>query len=198
MKLSGHRTAGTAETGQDSFRDEHNEQDDVSSDLDESCVDQSLPYGSSSNADITGSGSSSDDARPGIAKDETAAVFRLRVIVIIVLIITAALVCTVVLKITRSGEADELRTQYDAAAYAVQTAFEAITGKLSVLSALGVVEPGDASHNFPFQTLHNFNKRATNARFLTGALSISYCPIVTIDNRENWELYVNGEDSDWM
>ena len=203
MKTSGHRTAGTTETGHESFRDEqHSEGEDASSDIDGSSVgrSESMNFGSSSNPDHTNSNSSSnEDSRPGIAKDETAAVFRLRVVVIVVLIITAALVSTVVLRITQAGENDELRTQYDGAAYVVQTAFHSVVEELSVISALGVVEPSDShSTGFPFETLHNFNKRAANARFMTGALSISYCPIVTIDKREQWEAYVNAEDSSWM
>lgn len=187
------RTAKTA-AEDDGFEDEMMN-DDSASDLGES----SGNFGpSSSNPDNTNSSSGQDDHARAIGKSETAAVFRLRVVVLIILVITAATVSGVVLKITQNGEKDELQTQYDGAAYAIQTAFVGIIEELSVISALGVMELSDSYAGFPFQTLHNFNKRAANARYMTGALSISYCPIVTIDKREDWEAYVNGEDSQWM
>jgi hypothetical protein len=164
---------------------------------------------SSTNRDTANSNSaSSTDDNPSkhLAKDETAAVFRLRVIVIIVLVITAAVVSAVVLGSAQSGEMDEFKTQFSGAAHMVESAFGDVIEKLSVVSALAVVNDGEEDSlvnelrgaNWPFRTLHNFKERAANARYLSGALSISVCPLVNVENREQWELYVNGPESAWM
>lgn len=153
------------------------------------------------------SGSSAEDCPANnIAKDETAAVFRLRVIVIVVLMITAAVVSAVVLRSAQSGEMDEFTTQFSGAAHMVQSAFNDVSAKLSVVSALAVVNDGEEDSltdelrgkNWPFKTLQNFKERATNARYLSGVMSISVCPLVNVEDREQWELYVNGPESAWM
>ena len=163
----------------------------------------------------TASSSSSNEDAPSrnIAKHETAAVFRLRVVVIVVLLITASVVSAVVLRITQQGEQDEFETQFAGASHVVQASFEDVIDKLSVLSALAVVDDDDdddddgnaasAAWNggrgeWPFRTLYNFKERATNARYASQALSVAVCPTVTIDKREAWEAYVNGPGSSWM
>jgi hypothetical protein len=101
---------------------------------------------SSTNRDTANSNSASfteDCPSNKLAKDETAAVFRLRVIVIIVLVITAAVVSAVVLGSAQSGEMDEFETQFSGAAHMLQSAFGDVTEKLSVVSALAVVNDGE-------------------------------------------------------
>jgi type II secretory pathway pseudopilin PulG len=159
------------------------------------------------NGNTNSASSTEDSPSNNLAKDETAAVFRLRVIVIIVLMITAAVVSAVVLGSAQSGEMDEFQTQFSGAAHMVQSAFGDVSDKLSVVSALAVVSDGEEEDklvdelrgaNWPFITLQNFKERAANARYLSGALSISLCPLVNVENREQWELYVNGPESAWM
>lgn len=148
--------------------------------------------------------SSSEANGRGIAKSETAAVFRLRVIVIVVLLMVASVVSAVVLQITRAGEHDEFETQFAGASHVLQARFEAVIDRLSVISALAVVDDAAAQRRgleeeWPFRTVYNFKERASNARQASGALSIAVCPLVTIDKRELWEDYVNGPvDSQWM
>jgi type II secretory pathway pseudopilin PulG len=159
-----------------------------------------------SNANSNTATSSEDCAANNIAKHETAAVFRLRVIVIVVLMITAAVVSAVVLGSAQSGEMDELETQFSGAAHMVQSAFGDVIEKLSFVSALAVVNDDDedsltdelSGTKWPFKTLQNFKERAANARYLSGVISISVCPLVNVENREQWELYVNGPESSWM
>lgn len=152
----------------------------------------------STSGDSKGGDSSSDeDIQRNLAKKESTAVFRLRVIVIIIMIITAVVVSAVVLKITGNGEADEFETQFEGAAHVVQEAFGNVIEKMSIIGGLAATA-GTRSGDWPFVTLGNFMEHAANVRYLSGALSVHVCPLVSEEDRSEWEEFVNSNVSVWM
>jgi hypothetical protein len=74
-----------------------------------------------------------------LARKETAAVFRLRLLVFVVLLLAALGVSVIVYLITARAEQDEYRTQYEGIAKKVTESFLDIAdSKLAAISAFGV------------------------------------------------------------
>jgi hypothetical protein len=136
-----------------------------------------------------------------LAKKETVAVCRLRVLVIIVLLCAASAVCLVVFFTTKYAEEDEFDIQYEAVAEKVIQSFGDIIVEMAAISGLGVAASAhslDQKTEWPLATLSNFQQRAGNARALSGVLYVSINPLVTEEQLPAWEEYVNGPDSHWM
>lgn len=129
-------------------------------------------------------------------------VFRLRVLVILVLLMAATAVSVVVYLITRNAQKDEFEIQYEGVAEKVVESFTDIVKKMGAISGLGVAACAHAVDNaetdWPFITLSSFQQRAGNARTLSGTLYVSINPVVTQDQLPQWEQYVLGENSNWM
>jgi effector-binding domain-containing protein len=140
--------------------------------------------------------------REELAKKETIAVCRLRVLVIVVLICAATAVCLVVFFTTKYAEEDEFDIQYEGVAEKVIQSFGDIIVEMAAISGLGVAASAhslDHTSKWPYTTLSNFQQRAGNARALSGVLYVSINPLVTDDElRPAWEEYVNGPESQWM
>ncbi|CAB9496580.1 Receptor-type guanylate cyclase gcy [Seminavis robusta] len=139
--------------------------------------------------------------REELTKRETKVVWRLRVVVILVLMATPALVCTLVYMITRGGESEEFKSQYEGASRKVLTSWAGILHEMRAVSGLGVASIShatDTESKWPFVTLTNFQQRAGNARQLSGALMVSIAPRVTFNQVEEWDDFVQGKDSYWI
>jgi hypothetical protein len=136
-----------------------------------------------------------------ISSKETAAVLRIRVVVIISLLLAAAAVSFVVYFIIRNAELEEFEIQYEGTAEKVLASFTDVVKEMGAISGLGIAA---SSHGFrtknewPFVTLSDFQQRAGNARTLSGTLYVSINPIVdTKETLDKWEEYVLGENNYW-
>ena len=137
-----------------------------------------------------------------ISKNETRVVFRLRVIVILVLLMAAGGVCAVVFLITRRAQVDAFEIQYDGVAGKVVDSFTAILTEMAAISGLGVAASAygiDSQSSWPFVTISNFQERAGNARTLSGALFVTINPLVSGEQFDPWERYVLQDSANyWM
>jgi len=60
------------------------------------------------------------------------------------------------------------------------------------------VTVAEEAQNWPYATLTAFEKRASNIRFLSGAIFVSINPIVKTVDLDSWESYVQSNASSWM
>jgi hypothetical protein len=145
---------------------------------------------------------SSDSIQRQLAAKETNSVFRLRVLVVVILIVAAAGVSMLVFFISKNSEEGEFSTQFEGASLQIVEAFEAIkTERISSLSSLGVAAIAhgiDHSRNWPFLTLSSFQERASTMRSNSNVLQVSLHNLVTEDDRDEWEEYAVSSASQWI
>lgn len=74
-----------------------------------------------------------------------------------------------------------------------------IVVEMSAVAGLAVTATVDGNYSWPFVTLNAFQERASNARFLSGAIYLSINPIVN-GNEElaAWEKYAQSDANSWM
>ena len=136
-----------------------------------------------------------------LTKKETRDVFRLRVLVITVLLLAGTGVSVVVCMITKKAMDDEFRLQYNGASEKVLASFDGILTQMGAISGLGIAYTAQSinyNNQWPFVTLSHFQERAVNARKLSQTLYVSLNPVVTREDRKAWEEYVLGPDNYWM
>ena len=191
--------AGTSET----FKDDGSL---GSHDSDASFADKSMH---SSTRTTTTDKSSSEDEKL-FAKKETQAVLRLRLLVFDFLIVATIAISLIVYFTTSGSERSEYETQYESAAKKVIEAFMDIAQtQMAAVAALSVTlgiageeqnssNGNTSSSGWPFVTLKRFQERASATRSQSGSLYLHVNPLVTRDERQDWELYVTGESSFWM
>jgi class 3 adenylate cyclase len=137
-----------------------------------------------------------------LAENETRAVFKLRVLVLLALLLAAIAVSLVVYFITSNSEEDEFQGQYEGHATKVLESFEDIIElKMEALAALGVgltsYARGQNGTSWPFVTMNDFQQRAASARSLSNALFLQVLPIVSDENRNAWEEY-SLQNTGWL
>jgi len=54
------------------------------------------------------------------------------------------------------------------------------------------------AQNWPYVTLDAFEKRASNIRYVSGAIFLSINPIVKSKDLDTWETYVQNNANSWM
>ena len=71
-------------------------------------------------------------------------------------------------------------------------------GAVSSLTVAATAHGIDNDNNWPYMTLSWFQHRALTTRSLSGALLVTLNPLVTQDQRADWEDYsFNSEDANW-
>jgi hypothetical protein len=154
-----------------------------------------------------GSVKDGDDAtvptkKENLGQAETNAVSDVRHLILLVIVNAAACVCVCVFFLIRDAEEAEFKHQFDGAASKVLENFHAIVEqKITAISTLAVAITAhgmDHSRDWPFVTLSSFQERAFTVRTISDALYVGIFPIVTDDNRREWETFVTTEDSNWM
>lgn len=144
-----------------------------------------------------------------LSEVESQKVFRLRMAVIGVLILTALAVSAAVFKITVQGEMDEFETQYEGAAGKVVDSFAEIMNKMESVAGLGVSYTSQGHHqenkdgprgsSWPLVTLEDFPPRARNVLQLSGALMVGMSPVLEGSMFRTWDEYVSQpENHVWM
>jgi hypothetical protein len=156
----------------------------------------------------TGSKTSSDSdsavhtIKERLGQAETNAVFRLRLLVFLVMMLAAFTISVTIYLITSGAEQDEFESQFDGAANKVLETFNnVVEEKVAAISSLAVaiIAHGvDHSRDWPFVTLSSFQQRSSTARKLADALFVTISPIVSDENRKEWEDFVATDDSYWM
>ena len=145
---------------------------------------------------------SSEKIKRDLSRQESLTVLLLRVLVILILVLSAMGICILVYSISHRSDEDEVLTQLGSAANQLRHEFEAIgTEKLSALGSLAVtatVQGVDQSRGFPYVSLSSFQERGYMTLANAGVLSLSINPLVSDEQRGEWEAYVIGEDSKWI
>jgi len=150
----------------------------------------------------TGSGSAVHTNKERLGQAETNAVFRLRLLVFLVMLLAAIVVSVTIYLITSGAEQDEFESQFDGAASKIVETFQNVVHqKVAAISSLAVaiIAHGvDHSRDWPFVTLSSFQQRSSTVRKLADALFVTISPIVSHENRKEWEDFVALDDSYWM
>lgn len=110
-------------------------------------LDEDIETGSDSGSLCTmadGEEEVEETERVDLADKETAAVFRLRLLVLLVLLVAAVIVTVIVYFITSTAQKDEYKTQYEGAAKKVLDSFlDIMDSKLGAVSSMGVAIIGE-------------------------------------------------------
>lgn len=152
----------------------------------------------------TNDGNTQSAISKALSDVESQKVFRLRMAVIGVLILTALAVSAAVFKITVQGEMDEFETQYEGAAEKVIDSFANIMARMGSVAGLGVSYTSQGHHekgtsDWPLVTLEDFPPRARNVLQLSGALMVGMSPVLPGEMFHVWDEYVSDpENQDWM
>lgn len=149
------------------------------------------------NTGTSKSSKSSDEHKLDLAKRETKAVFRLRLLVFLALMLACLAVSTIVYQITMRSEWNEYETQFEGAAEKVlETFLDVARGRLGIIASLAVTLTSSASdqqQEWPFVTMSNFQQRAAAIRDHSGAVYIHINPFVMEGDRKNWEEFLVGD-----
>jgi hypothetical protein len=156
--------------------------------------------GSRSSSD--GGGTVHSEMKDRLGQAETNAVFRLRLVVFLVMLLAAFAVSVSIYLITSKAEEEEFESQFDGAASKIVETFQnVVQQKVAAISSLAVaiIAHGvDHSRDWPFVTLSSFQQRSSTARTLSDALFVTISPMVSDEDRKEWEDFVVLEDSYWM
>jgi hypothetical protein len=161
--------------------------------------------------------------KDGLARKETRNVFRLRIIVIQILVATGMAMCFTVYHITHQAEIDKYESEIDGVSHAIIASMNGkheegdckvhssvshgfsnpfisdIVNRLSVVAGLAVAISAEGQQEWPYVRLDAFQKRASNARFLSGVTFLSVNPIVNASELAAWESYVQKSSANsWM
>ena len=144
----------------------------------------------------------SGEAGASIAKDESAVVFRLRMLVFLVLFLAATAVSVFVYYLTSANEREEFVSQFEGASTKILASFEEIiekklsaVGSLAVQASLYVNTQPNVT--WPFVTVEDWELRSGITRDLSGALFARIAPVVEPNDRAAWEKY-SLENTWWI
>jgi len=198
MRKSQFVSAATEERLKSFSNAEESSENEIDESSQQSRAGVSTTSGTSTNKHEATTSSSTEEE---LAKHETQQVFRLRMMVILVLMATAGAISYTVYRITDKAEADAFEAQFEGAAEKIIASFTQIIHMLGTASAIGVEMTAHSLNNaekFPFVTLPNFERRAENARHMSGAMMVGLCPLVERHHFEAWDEYVAGDSSYWV
>jgi hypothetical protein len=128
-----------------------------------------------------------------LARRETKAVNVLRVLVLVVLFVTATLASVGVYIYLSNEETNNFEKGYQANAQRIIESFhDAVERRLGAINSMGTSITSyslDAKQTFPFVTIPNFEIRGSDLRVQAGSTSILWLPLVTDETRVAWEEY---------
>eukprot|EP00977_Amphora_coffeiformis_P021284 scaffold9134_cov170-Amphora_coffeaeformis.AAC.8 len=170
------------------------------SEVDESSYHDNSAWDSSGGTHAASSKISDKDEKQLAAK-ETAAVFRLRVLVLAIIFLAAVAVSLAVWFITTNSEEEDFVTNYDGASTKLVESFEEIVDqKIGALASLSVTFTSFARNEnatWPFVDMNDFQQRAATARSLSDSLFLELLPIITEETRGEWEQF-SVENKKWL
>lgn len=131
--------------------------------------------------------------KANLARRESKAVRILRLLVLGSLVATATLVAVGTYLYATSDEKEEFKAGFESHAQKVIESFhdavEQRLGAIGMLSDSITSYAHDVNAQFPFVTVSDFAVRGANLRIRAGSLIVHWAPIVTDDNRDEWEEY---------
>ncbi|KAL7560177.1 hypothetical protein ACA910_016606 [Epithemia clementina (nom. ined.)] len=137
-----------------------------------------------------------DKEEEQFVRRETQQVFCLRIVVVAILMCAGAAVSLVVYLITSNAETDEFESSFQSAARKITDTFLAIPtvniGAVGALVVANVAHGVDHFREWPFVTLSSFQQRSDATKRLSLALQTCVAPIVTRENRAEWEFFSNN------
>ena len=135
-----------------------------------------------------------DDERKTLARKEDKAGRYLRWVVLVLLLTTATVVSTGCLLFMKAAQNAAFLDEYDMFATKILKSFQqTVFLKVQAMEELSVTFTSYArgtGATFPNVTLPDFEIRGTNTLILADAEMITYSPLVTDKNRDQWEEYV--------
>lgn len=153
---------------------------------------------------LNGATSATEDeiAREKFTQQESKNILYLRVLVIIVLFLAAVAVSLVVFFLSKNSEKEEYEMMFDGAAEKLlHTGAAIVTDKLAAVNALATALTAlsiDRQHNWPFVTMSSFQERATEIRQQSGTFFVSVVPIVSTEQREEYEDFTKEDEEAWI
>jgi hypothetical protein len=165
---------------------------------------ESLTMHNSEASDHDGSEKKDNDATSGsegdhpIAKRETVAVGRLKVIVALVLIVSTIAVATIVYKYLSLSEESRFREKFRDDGYKIFTSIGASLdktfGMLDATSVMLVTHAKETNQTWPFVTMADFGIRVAKLLLLTDVILVTALPVVSPAERRKWEAYSVAHD----
>jgi hypothetical protein len=136
-----------------------------------------------------------------LAKKETKVIFGLRLAVVLILVSSIIGAAFAVYSYTTDSETKAFEKQFrnDATKVleAVGSTFEKAMGAFDVLAVTIVSFPQAMNQPWPFVTLPNFGVQVAKVLPLSKAIFIKFVPLVTPENRLEWESY-SKEQQEWV
>jgi hypothetical protein len=136
-----------------------------------------------------------------IAKAETKAVLRIKLVVLMVLVSSTIGVASSVYAYIARSEERLFRTQFEDNAkkilQAVGSSLDKTLGSFDSVAVTLVSHASATGQRWPFVTLPNFAVRMSKVLPLTDAININLVPIVTQAQRAEWEAYSVQNDG-WV
>jgi hypothetical protein len=174
-----------------------------------------------STTDTNRTGNADEDLqniKNSLTQRESQQVFRLRAIVIFILLVVAGSISYVVFNQQRDGQVAQFEAIYYGVAEKLVDSLEGATGAIAALGAFGVMATVESEHQdvlivanttsstsdseafsgWPFVKLDAFQERAISVRSVSKSIYVSVNPIVASNELILWENYVQSDVNDWM
>lgn len=147
-----------------------------------------------------------------LTQQESRQVFRLRVLVILILMAAAASISFTVFHLERTTQVDEFEAAFYGSAEKIIDSLQQVTETISAIGGIAITASVEAQEKFrsgtlsstssfsgwPFFTMNAFQERGNNARALAGVLYLSLNPIVQFHELGLWEQFVQSDANSWM
>jgi hypothetical protein len=128
-----------------------------------------------------------------LARRETKIVKVLRVLVLVLLLVTATLASVGVYFYTSNEETQNFESGYQANAQRIVELFhDAVERRMGAINSVATVITSHSlatKQTFPFVTIPNFEIRGSDLRVQAAATGIAWLPLVTDGTRDAWEEY---------
>jgi hypothetical protein len=145
-----------------------------------------------------------NDFESSLANQGKCQVDLLRYVVITILLSSSVGVSVIVFLLTRNSEQQQFDAQYYGAAEKITTSIGALIDKIGVMNSVGIsatIMARNEEQNttaWPFVTFPMFEHRVASAKESSGALFMAFQPIVSDQDRDEWESYSVTKGTKWM
>jgi len=173
-----------------------------------------------SNSDTNPTGALDDDIqsiKDALSRKESKMVFRLRALVILVLLLVALSISLAVYLLERNAQIKQFEEAFYGIAGKIIDSLEDVSEAISGLSALALIAAVESKHHHPTENvtllleevsnthsawplvkIDNFQELARNARSLSKSIFVSVNPIVDVSDLIAWDKYVQSDANNWM
>ncbi|GKY96213.1 hypothetical protein MPSEU_000581200 [Mayamaea pseudoterrestris] len=163
---------------------------------------------SGSKADLSTSNASSRSGQEMLEEKElmfqreSQHVTMLKRAVLLIMLLAGIAISTVVYFVSSKAQYSSFASTYFSSSEKLLETFHHIAeGKLGAVSSLTVAATAhalDSNTSYPFTTLSAFQHRAIPTRAISGALLVTMHPLVTLEQRNEWEQYsFHGDAAQW-